>query len=50
MIQIYIFDIINELSKEIGLGGEINETIRQRLSELDGYCNQWKSEIGSKLK
>jgi hypothetical protein len=27
------------------LGGEINETIRQRLNELDEYCNRWKGKI-----
>jgi hypothetical protein len=43
LIQRNIFDIINELSKEIGLGGAINETIRQRLNELDVYCNDWKA-------
>ncbi|MDR2027178.1 MAG: hypothetical protein LBQ01_06440 [Prevotellaceae bacterium] len=43
LIQRNIFDIINELSKEIGLGGAINEAIRQRLNELDGYCNNWKA-------
>jgi hypothetical protein len=45
LIQKNIFDIINELSKEIGLGGEINETIRRRLNELDEYCNRWKDKI-----
>jgi hypothetical protein len=44
LIQKNIFDIINALSKEIGLGGEINETIRQQLNMLDKYCCEWKSK------
>lgn len=34
-IQGLIFDIINELSKEIGLGGEINTDIRNNLNKLE---------------
>jgi hypothetical protein len=44
MIQQNIFDIINALSKEIGLGGAINDKISQQLSELDGYCNDLKAK------
>jgi hypothetical protein len=43
LIQRNIFDIINALSKEIGLGGAINDKISQQLNELDGYCNDLKA-------
>lgn len=35
LIQQSIFDIINELAKEIGLGGEIKPEIRSKLNQLE---------------
>jgi hypothetical protein len=35
LIQQSIFDIINELAKEIGLGGEIKPEIRKKLNQLE---------------
>lgn len=35
IIQQCIFDIINELAKEIGLGGEIKPSIRSKLNQLE---------------
>jgi hypothetical protein len=42
LIQKNIFTIINELAKEIGLGGEITPAISKKLNELDDLVLQKK--------
>jgi hypothetical protein len=55
-IQEHIFNIINELAKDVGLGGEINQCTRTKLNELEKKVvpyliqKKFKIELFEKIK